>query len=141
MMKVFLDTNILLDYRQERNDSVYAKAIIELGERREILLCASYLSYANLGYILRHYPKEELWNLLQDMREGIVVLSTNDTQLDKALMHAPVRDYEDLLQYMCALEGDCDVIVSNNKRDYLSFSDIPVLTSKEFLLQYFRSEE
>lgn len=69
-MKVFLDTNILLDYGEVRDDFIYAKAIMELGERGDVELFASYLSYANMGYILRHYPKEELWPLIKDMREG-----------------------------------------------------------------------
>lgn len=140
-MRVFLDTNILLDYGQVRNDFPYAKAIMELGERGEFELCASFLSYANMGYILRHYPQEEVWNLIRDMREGICVLPTNDTQLDSTLAHSPVKDYEDMLQYQCAVEGACDVIVTNNKRDFMEFCEIPVYTSKEFLLYYFRSIE
>lgn len=72
------------------------------------------------------------------MREGINVLSTDSVQLDSTLNHVPVRDYEDLLQYRCAIEGGCEVIVTNNKRDYLEFCEIPIFTSKEFLLHYFR---
>ena len=141
MMKVFLDTNILLDYGQIRDDFLYAKAIMELGERKEIDLYASYLSYANMGYILRHYPKEEMWGLIRDMREGIHVLDTSASQLDKTLEHPPVKYYEDLLQYQCAIAGECDIIVTNNKRDFLEFCTIPLYTSKEFLYHYFRSKE
>ena len=39
-MKVFLDTNILLDYGQVREEFLYAKAILELGEQKEIELYA-----------------------------------------------------------------------------------------------------
>ena len=138
MTKVFLDTNILLDYGQERDDFIYAKAILELGEQKKIELYASYLSYANMGYILRHYPANEMWALIADMREGINVLSTDSVQLDSTLNHVPVKDYEDLLQYQCAIEGGCEVIVTNNKRDYLEFCEIPIYTSKEFLLHFFR---
>ncbi|MBQ8065083.1 MAG: PIN domain-containing protein [Prevotella sp.] len=140
-MKVFLDTNILLDYGQVREEFLYAKAILELGEQKEIELYASYLSYANMGYILRHYPKEDMWLLINDMRKGIHVLSTDSTQLDNALRHTPVKDYEDLLQYLCATEGGCEMIVTNNKRDFLEFSKIPIYTSKEFLYHYFKSKE
>lgn len=138
MTKVFLDTNILLDYGQERDDFIYAKAILELGEQKKIELYASYLSYANMGYILRHYPANEMWALIADMREGINVLSTDSVQLDSTLNHVPVKDYEDLLQYQCAIQGGCEVIVTNNKRDYLEFCEIPIYTSKEFLLHFFR---
>ena len=139
-MKVFLDTNILLDFGQERVDFQYAKAIMELGERGEFELCASYLSYANMGYILRHHPKETLWEMINIMREGIHVLPSSSNQLDKALSHTPVKDYEDLLQYQCAVEGKCDVIITNNKRDFDEFCDIPTYSSKEFLIRYFRSK-
>lgn len=140
-MKVFLDTNILLDYGQVRDDFLYAKAILELGERELIDLYASYLSYANMGYILRHYPKEDMWGLISEMRKGINVLSADSTQLDNTLSHSPVKDFEDLLQYQCAIKGGCEVIVTNNKRDYLEFSELPIYTSKEFLLYYFRSKD
>ena len=117
---------------------MYAKAIMEFGERGEIELYASYLSYANMGYILRKHPMEEIWSLIKDMREGIIVLDTNSSQLDLALAHAPVKDYEDLLQFQCALQGNCDVVVTNNKDDFEEFSSLPLYTSKEFLLFYFR---
>lgn len=140
-MKVFLDTNILLDYGQARADFLYAMAIMELGERKEIELYASYLSFANMGYILRHYPRENMWLLINDIRKGVHVLPTDEEQLDDALKHSPVKDYEDLLQYQCALKGGCDMIITNNKRDFLEFSNLPIYTSKEFLYQYFRSKE
>ena len=91
-----------------------------------------------MGYILRKSPKEEMWSLINDMREGITVLDANSSQLDLALSHAPVKDYEDLLQFQCALQGKCDAIVTNNKRDFKEFSTIPLYTSKEFLLFYFK---
>ena len=141
MMKVFLDTNILLDYGQTRDNFVYAKTIFELGERGEIELCASYLSFANMGYIFRHYTKDMIWSMIADMREGMSVLSNDDEQLDMSLKHSPVKDYEDLLQYQCAKLSDCDVIVTNNKKDFLEFCDLPLFTSKEFLLYYFRLTE
>ena len=141
MMKAFLDTNILLDYGQAREAFIYAKAILELGEQGEIELYASYLSYANMGYILRHYPKETMWSLIREMREGIKVVSNDASQLDSALLHEPVDDYEDLLQYQCAVAAGCDVIVTNNKRDYIGFCMIPFFTSKEFLVDYFHSKD
>ena len=140
-MKVFLDTNILLDYGQARSDYLYAKTIFELGERGEIELCASYLSYANMGYVLRHYSIDELWALINDMREGVTVLPMDSVQLDSTLRHIPVKDYEDLLQYQCALQCGCELIVTNNKRDFKEFCELPYFTSKEFLLYYYRSKE
>ena len=49
MMKVFLDTNILLDFGLDREK-------------------ADYLSYANMGYILRHQPVAERYELVRMMQ-------------------------------------------------------------------------
>ena len=135
MKKVFLDTNILLDYGQQRNRHEEAETIFCLGDMGEIELYASYLSYANMGYILRDMEREAKYNLISSIREGIIVLPCDDTQLDAALKQH-VKDYEDMLQYQCALAAGCDVIVTNNKKDFYEFCQMPFLTSEEFLLQF-----
>lgn len=134
MMKVFLDTNILMDFVDNRENREYAKNIIELGRCGVIQLFASHLSFANMGYILRHHTQEERYRMIRNARKITTVLPCDATQLDKALS-TPVKDYEDMLQYQCALAAGCDVIVTNNKRDFYEFCQLPFLTSEEFLLQ------
>ena len=112
MKKVFLDTNILMDFIENR-------------EKRE---------YANMGYIYRKRNQEERYNLIRKARRIATVLPCDTDQLDSAL-NIPVKDYEDMLQYQCALASGCDVIVTNNKRDFQEFCQLPFLTSEEFLLQ------
>lgn len=133
-MKVFLDTNILMDFVEKRVNREYAETIIELGKAGIIQLFASYLSYANMGYILRHRTQEERYRMIRNVRKITTVLPCDDSQLDKALI-TPVKDYEDMLQYQCALAAGCDVIITNNKRDFYGFCQLPFLTSEEFLLQ------
>jgi predicted nucleic acid-binding protein len=134
MRKVFLDTNILLDYGLNRSNADYAGNILELGKRGVIQLYASYLSYANMGYILRDHPTSERYKLIRMMRTPVEVLSCDAAQLDAGL-EFEVRDFEDMMQYQCAKAAGCDVIVTNNKRDFQQFCDLPFLTSEEFLLR------
>ena len=134
MMKVFLDTNILMDFVENRENREYAETIIELGKTGFIQLFASYLSYANMGYILRHRTQEERYRMIRNARKIVTVLPGDTAQLDNALAN-PVKDYEDMLQYQCAIAAGCDVIVTNNKRDFQEFCQLPFLTSEEFLLQ------
>ncbi len=140
MKKVFLDTNILLDYGQQRSRHEEAETIFCLGDIGEIELYASYLSYANMGYILRNMEREAKYALIDSTREGITVLPCDNIQLDAALKQH-VKDYEDMLQYQCALAAGCDVIVTNNKKDFREFCKLPLLTSEEFLLQFDYSEK
>ena len=135
MMRVFLDTNILLDYGLDRDGADYAENILQLGKDGLIELYASYLSYANMGYILRHHPVAERYELVRMMRQPVVVLPCDADQLDAGLL-TEVKDFEDMLQYQCALADGCDVVVTNNKKDFHEFCRIPFLTSEEFLLQF-----
>ena len=134
MRKVFLDTNILMDFVDRRELREYAETIIELGKTGVIQLFASYLSYANMGYILRHRSQEERYEKIRKAREVATVLPCDDLQLSHAL-DRPVRDFEDMMQYQCAKAAGCDVIVTNNKKDFQQFCELPFLTSEEFLLQ------
>ena len=74
MKKVFLDTNILLDYGLERAKADFAGAILEMGRQGIIEIYASYLSYANMGYILRDHPTAERYELIRMMRQPVEVL-------------------------------------------------------------------
>ena len=135
MKRVFLDTNILLDYGLDREKADYAENILALGKTGAIELYASYLSYANMGYILRHHPVKEIYSLIRMMRQPVAVLPCDADQLDEGLLNE-VKDFEDMLQYQCAKAAGCDVIVTNNKRDFHDFCELPFLTSEEFLLQF-----
>lgn len=123
-----------MDFVENRENREYAETIIELGKIGAIQLFASYLSYANMGYILRHRQLQERYQLIQNARKIATVLPCDAVQLDRALVQ-PVKNYEDMLQYQCALSAGCDVIVTNNKRDFFNFCQLPFLTAEEFLLQ------
>jgi predicted nucleic acid-binding protein len=134
MKKIYLDTNILMDFVDNREMREYAMTIIELGRIGQLQLFASYLSFANMGYILRKRKQDERYHLIRMARKIVTVLPCDAAQLDTTLTN-PVKDYEDMLQYQCALAAGCDVIVTNNKRDFQEFCKLPFLTSEEFLLQ------
>jgi predicted nucleic acid-binding protein len=135
MKRVFLDTNVLLDFALEREHAEEAEKILALGLAGAIEVCASYLSYANMGFILRHHPKEEIYSLISMMREDVLVLPADSEQLDAGLaIHAD--DIEDALQFQCAKAAGCDVIITNNGKDFAEFCDLPYMTATEFLDQW-----
>lgn len=135
MKRIFLDTNILLDFALGREYADDAEKILALGLAGAIEVCASYLSFANMGFILRHHPKEEIYALIGLMREDVDVLPMDSMQLDAGLaLHA--NDIEDALQYQCAKAADCDVIITNNGKDFADFCDLPFMTAAEFLAEW-----
>ncbi|MBR1499941.1 MAG: PIN domain-containing protein [Bacteroidaceae bacterium] len=135
MKRVFLDTNILLDLVQRRQHLNEAATILQYAYEGKIEVAASTLSFANIAYILRKLPQELFYQLMSRLSEDIPMLPLTPTDMRNAIGN-PVKDFEDMLQYQCALAAGCDVIVTNNKKDFHEFCRIPFLTAEEFLLQF-----
>jgi len=96
-----------------------------------IELYASYLSYANMGYILRHHPVAEIYRLIRMMRQPVNVLPCDAAQLDEGLGIESIDHSPLTIDH-----SSCDVIVTNNKKDFQHFCELPFLTSEESLLQF-----
>ncbi|MBQ9588517.1 MAG: PIN domain-containing protein [Bacteroidales bacterium] len=130
MKHVFLDTNILIDYVQARAGGDDAKQLLVRGRDGDIELYASFLTFANMAYILD--GKTDIYELFAMLTGFIKVLTMDGSQLQTALTRR-VKDFEDMLQYQCAKVAGCDVIVTGNKRHYTEFSDLPLMTANEIL--------
>ena len=64
-MKVFLDTNILVDIADNREFAHQGRLIFQLGVTGAVEIFASYLTFANLNYILRDRTRTERYQLLR----------------------------------------------------------------------------
>lgn len=53
MKRVFLDTNILVDYVLGREHGDDAEQLLQHGKNGTVSLSASYLTFANMAYILK----------------------------------------------------------------------------------------
>ena len=130
MKNIFLDTNILVDYALGRELVEDAEQLLQQGRNGKVRLQASYLTFANLAYILK--TKVDVYALFSDLCRYITVLPTDNNQLQSAMMQK-VRDFEDMLQYQCAKANGSDIIITNNGKDYAEFCDLPFMTAAEFL--------
>ena len=103
-MKVFLDTNVLVDFITGREGAKDASDILQLGKARggSVELCASVLTMANTAYIAQKgRTKEKLCEQLSLLSALIDVLPMDGEQWLAAL-HENAKDLEDSLQYQCA---------------------------------------
>ena len=134
MNSLFLDTNVMLDLLGEREphyDSI-AK-IASLSDKRIISLSASSLSYATIFYILSKYENAPV--VKDKLRKFKTISNISDlTELvvEKAL-NSEFKDFEDALQYHCAIDAGCDLIITRNGKDF-KFSNVPVMTAEEYLI-------
>lgn len=130
MKSVFLDTNILIDYALGREFGDDAEQLLQYGKNGKVRLSASYLTFANMAYILK--GKADVYELFKELCEFISVLPNNDGQL-VAAMGQRVRDFEDMLQYQCAKAAECEIIITNNGKDFAEFCKIPFMSAADFL--------
>lgn len=132
-MKVFLDTNIVLDFCAKRlpffEDASY---IIDMGYRKELTLIVSSLTFINVAYILRKvYPQELVMQKLASLAK-ICTVSPIDEETVLTGISMNARDFEDVVQYLSALKCGAEVIVT---RDATGFKDLPLPSQspEEFL--------
>ena len=135
MKKVFLDTNILIDFVENRSDAPFVRAIFLRSFHGEFAVCASFLTFANMAYVLHSLykrSKEEIYDALETMAGQVDVLPMDRHQLQSAITDR-ARDFEDMLQYQCAVANQCDVIVTRNIKDFRVFSTLPLFSPAAFI--------
>lgn len=133
MKRIFLDTNILIDYIDNRAGADDAEQLFACGFSGEALLFASSLTFANMAYIIKGRTQEEKYDALKQMAGVVEIIDLGKREVMAAIAQ-PVKDFEDMLQYQCAKAADCDYIVTNDRRHY-EFSDIPHFSSADFVKQ------
>lgn len=132
-MKVFLDTNILIDFLAARQPfAEEAIALFQLADNGEIELMVSDLTIINTIYVLRRmqYGLPEIYDALDDIRPLLTITSMGATVIDRCLEHRS-DDFEDEMQYFSAVDANADYIITRNKKDF-DFGDSAVMTPQEF---------
>jgi predicted nucleic acid-binding protein len=131
--KLFLDTNVVIDLLGEREPFYESVAkIATLADRGKIQLIVSALTYSTVYYLLSRF--EDKGVVKEKIRKFKVIAETSDLTdkiIDKGLS-SKFSDFEDSLQYYCAVKMDCNILITRNGKDFKE-SVIPVLTPDEYL--------
>lgn len=135
-MKIFIDTNIILDVLQNRTAfRESSMAIMQMAINKDINLFASPLSFATCFYILRReLGRDATLQSLRSIKSFIEMTTMDNSQVSRALS-SDMPDFEDMLQFESAIASGCDVIVTGNGKHFPQ-EWIPILTPSEFLDQY-----
>lgn len=132
-MKVYIDTNVMLDFLGERDPFYLASAkIATLADKGKIEMVASALSYATVSYCLTKYEGlEKTKDKLRKFKVISKICDLDEKIIEKGL-NSDFSDYEDSLQYFSALRKECDILITRNGKDFKG-AQIPVMTPDEFL--------
>ena len=131
--RVFLDTNVMLDFLGERKpfyDSIAKVATI--AEKGNLTMVVSPISFATVNYLLSKYESDKIAKeKLRKFKIISEICSLDEQTIEKGL-NSSFKDFEDALQYFSATESNCELILSRNGKDFKK-SLLPVMTPDEFL--------
>lgn len=132
-MRVFIDTNVLLDFYCQREDFYQnAASIFDLACNGNIELWISSISFVNFFYITRkEYSVEQRYDILRGLMQICHVASIDKDVLTNALAEI-IPDFEDMIQYHSARFVEADCIITRNVKDFATV-EIPVFTPSQFL--------
>ena len=133
MDKLFVDTNIVIDLLQKREDFFEeAQELFTLADQKKVKLFISSLTIANIHFLLlKHYSSSEARKILAKFKVLVDVLALDDKIIELALA-SDLKDFEDAIQFYTAIENNAGIIITRNKKDFKK-QRIPVLTAKEYI--------
>ena len=133
-MKVFIDTNIILDLIiHARRDSVYALKIFKAAEKGKIRIFTSAIAIADCLYILKAtYLVKQPELHLSPLFKYLKITPTSHSSIVKALS-SNFKDKEDAIQHFTAMEAsNIDYLITRDKSGYVS-SKIKIINPVDFV--------
>lgn len=132
-MKVFVDTNLLLDVALQRAPHLAdSDGVLKWCEAHPGHAFIAWHSVSNLYYLLEKQLDDTSARQFLTTLLDIFEVAETATASAKHALHLPFSDFEDALQTVAAVTVGADVIVTRDKPDYAG-SPIPVQTPREFL--------
>lgn len=135
-MRVFLDTNVILDFFDSRRGHYLPTAILfDLAFKGKLELVVCSQSFITAFYILgKSYEKGELYQHMRSLFKLCNVSAVDAKAIEQAL-NIEGRDFEDTVQYISSASMNADVIITRDRKGFNGF-DIRHITVEEFLNEF-----
>lgn len=137
--KLFLDTNIIVDYVQERvNDLDAINEIFHLAGLEKIELFISESAVTTSFYVLQKQKIDAL-SVLREISKTV-----NFLPFSKDILYYPIEKYEDIedgLLYFLAAKAKMDYFITRNVKDFIFlFPSLPVMSPTNFLKEIYLND-
>jgi predicted nucleic acid-binding protein len=134
MHDIFIDTDVIIDFLIDREPHSREAAIIfTLIEQKQLKGYVSSLTFSNLYYVLRKIESHNKVIAKLDSISRLLTILKVDQHIIKYAIASGCPDFEDSIQYNCALDyKKIDVLITRNIKDYKG-SQIPVMTPADYL--------
>lgn len=126
--KVFLDTNILMEYLANREQVADVKLILKAAFQGKLEACMSAGCLYTLIYLLGLYLKSkgihepektlQIKDSLSTILEYIDIVDISKEYVNNAISATDFKDLEDSCQYQCAIENDSNILLTINIKHF-----------------------
>ena len=133
-LALLIDTNILLNYLTNRDDS-YLEQSIEIVGMCASGECTGYIAFhtlSTLWYVLRKRSDSIRRQNLKDICDIFTVATASQSEIIDAIEKDSFADFEVCLQDKCAKDVGADYIITCNVKDFEN-SEVPAVTPDDFI--------
>ncbi len=132
-MRVFLDTNILVDLFDNTRERFRDAALVFEGAKEGFLdVCISSQSITDCAYIARKKPYKVFRSAIKRVLPFVDVIPITKEHLTKATK-SDCPDLEDAALIACAEDALCDVILTSNVGHFKPYTSLIVHSPEEFV--------
>ena len=147
-MKAFLDTNIFLEYFEQRREYQAVDKLLSAVEDGKVKAVISAGCVYTLAYLIRmelkrqgiHRPEQttRLRSLLNIVLSMATVAGISHKSIVSGINDLAFDDVEDSFQYQCALQNKCDTLITINLKDYRNAdtAKMEILSPTEFVEKF-----
>lgn len=147
-MRIFLDTNIFLEYLCGRSKAGIVRDVLDVIEDKSFQAFFSSSSFCTISYyveltlkeagIIRPEKTVRTREILNSLLDIATIADTDHSRTVLATNDESFNDFEDSMQYQCARKAKCSVIVTLNIKDFKKSdqTEIMIVTPEQFLQTY-----
>ena len=147
MKKVFIDTNVILDYVLQREHGSEAKAVVAWLVEQRIPMMMSVGGFYTMHYLIDKYLRQELQldkasriaplrTLLTRILQTFTVVEHDNASLLRGVNDQQYADLEDSCQYQLALRSECDMLVTFDIKHFGQTEVLQIITPQQFIEAY-----
>ena len=135
IVKVYLDTNILIDYITRQNNIVEAVNYLFQKRRKEVLFTSSLAIAQTLCNLQKKkktrsaFTKEQAVQVVDFYLKKLTILDLTKADIEKAKTENG-NDMEDCIQRAVSKKKKCDAILTRNTSDFSNFDDVKIISPK-----------
>ena len=138
-MRVFVDTNLLLDVLAKREPFYTAASRVwTMAETGACEALISALSFNNIFYIVRKARDTATARRALVLLRDVFASVAPDQRILNQAIDSDVPDFEDAIQLYSAIHAGADYLLTRNVGDFPS-GVLPILTADEFLVVFDRA--